>query len=492
MPTIIAAIDPVTRIEGHLKIEVTVDTVNGAQQVVDAKAVGTLFRGFEKILEGRDPRDAAIITSRICGVCPTSHAQAAVLGLDAACGITAPTAGRLMRNLVHGACFIESHILHFYLLSLLDYVSGPGMAPWTPGWNVGNRIGKRESASFLNHYLTAIEKRRKAHEMGAIFGGRLPHSPAYISGGFTAIAKSSQKNAFATILSDLRNFIANVYIPDAERLASLHSEYFSLGRGHANLLSYGVYRENNSGSELLFHRGRLLKGSRDVLPLNTAGISEHVTHSWYDQDTHNLNPSGGDTVPQHPKPGAYSWLKAPRYDNLPYELGPLARMSITGDYTGGVSVMDRHIARAHEALKIADAMQVWLNALPVGASAYTHCSVPQTGTGIGLTEAPRGALGHWVDIANQKVSHYQIITPTCWNVSPRDGNGVRGALEEALIGIPVENIDEPIEVLRVIHSFDPCLDCATHVMRPKDKTVVRIPSTSFTPPITLRSNNART
>jgi hydrogenase large subunit len=487
MPTIIAAIDPVTRIEGHLKVEVTVDTVNGTQQVVDARAFGTLFRGFEKILENRDPRDAAIITSRICGVCPTSHAQAAVLALDEACGITAPTAGRLMQNLVHGACFLESHILHFYLLSLPDYVAGPGMAPWTPGWNVGNRIGQREASNFLNHYLAAIEKRRKAHEMGAIFGGRLPHTPAYIGGGFTAFATGAQKAAFGVILSDLRSFIANVYIPDAERLASLHSEYLTMGRGHANLLSYGVYRENNSGSEMLLHRGRMLKGSRSVLPVDTASISEHVTHSWYDQSTHALNPSGGDTVPQYPKSGAYSWLKAPRYNDLPYELGPLARMSVTGDYAGGVSVMDRHIARAREALKIANAMQRWLDELPTGTSGYTTCTVPLTGSGTGLTEAPRGALGHWVKISNQKISHYQIITPTCWNVSPKDGNGVRGALEEALMGIPVVNIDEPIEVLRVIHSFDPCLDCATHVMRPKDKSAVRIPSTCFVPALAMRN-----
>ncbi len=487
MPTIVAAIDPVTRIEGHLKMDVTVDTVDGTQQVVEAKAVGTLFRGFEKILENRDPRDAAIITSRICGVCPTSHAQAAVLALDAASGVSAPTAGRLMRNLVHGACFIESHILHFYLLSLPDYVAGPGMAPWSPGWNVGNRIGKQAAATFLNHYLMAIDKRRKAHEMGAIFGGRLPHSPAYISGGFTAIAKSAQKVAFATILADLREFIANVYLPDAERLASLHAEYFTLGRGHANLLSYGVYREDNAGSELLLHRGRMLKGSRSVLPLNPADISEHVTHSWYNQSTHDANPASGETIPQYPKSGAYSWLKAPRYQDVPYELGPLARMSITGEYTGGVSVMDRHVARAREALKIADAMLVWLNALPVNTSAYTECQVPEVGTAMGLTEAPRGALGHWIEISNRKISHYQIITPTCWNVSPQDGHGVRGALEEALVGIPVVNIDEPIEVLRVIHSFDPCLDCATHVMRPKDNTVVRIPSTCASPPLTAQA-----
>lgn len=465
MPIITAAIDPVSRIEGHLKIEIKVDTVNGVQQVVDAFSVGTLFRGFERILENRDPRDAPIITSRICGVCPTSHAQAGVNTLDAALGVTAPSAGRILRNLVHGACFLESHILHFYLLSAPDYIQGPGMLPWTPGWKLDRRIDEGIAGILLGHYLTAVEIRRKAHEMGAIFGGKLPHTPAYIAGGFTAVAKAAQRDSFRAYLNEIVAFIANTYIPDAELLASLFPDYFSIGRGFGNLLAFGAFELNSSGSSKLFNRGRLPSGSASPLTVDMNAVTESVTRSWYDESTNGANPTTGFTLAQHPKAGAYSWLKAPRYGGTTHEVGPLARMMVNGDYTNGISVMDRHIARAREALKLANAMGQWLDELPLDVSAYTPCTVPATATAMGLTEAPRGALGHWLNIAAGKISRYQIITPTCWNCSPRDTAGQRGPLEEALVGTPVANIDSPVEVLRVIHSFDPCLDCATHVTR---------------------------
>jgi len=172
-----------------------------------------------------------------------------------------------------------------------------------------------------------------------------------------------------------------------------------------------------------------------------------------------------DTVGQYPKSGAYSWLKAPRYGGVAYEVGPLARMMVNGDYSNGISVMDRHLARAREALKIAQAMQGWLSSLSSGQTAYTDQPKPVTATTQGLTEAPRGALGHWLQVNNSVISKYQVVTPTCWNVSPKDSTGLRGPLEQALIGLPVANIDKPIEVLRVVHSYDPCLDCATHVTR---------------------------
>ena len=466
MPIITAAIDPVTRIEGHLQMEVKVDAVNGEQQVVDVHAIGTLFRGFEKILEKRDPRDAPIITSRICGVCPTSHAVTAALALDHAFGVVQPTASRLLRNLVHGACYIESHLLHFYLLCLPDFIEGPGMAPWMPGWHVGRRLDRATESRLLGHYIAAVTLRRKAHEMGAIFGGKLPHTPAYIAGGFTAVAHAEDKTQFQAYLDEIQTFITDVYIPDVELLASMLPEYFTIGRGYGNLLAYGAYELDNAGTSLLFQRGRMLSGSASILPVDAAAITEHVTHSWYSQADNDLNPVTADTIAQYPKTDAYSWLKSPRYSGVPYEVGPLARMTVTGDYTNGVSVMDRHLSRAREALKLAQAMQGWLAELPTGLSAYTPAPIPQTASGVGWSEAPRGALGHWLQVADQKISHYQIITPTCWNVSPRDTAGQRGPLEEALMGTPVANPDEPIEVLRVIHSYDPCLDCATHVIRP--------------------------
>jgi hydrogenase large subunit len=196
-------------------------------------------------------------------------------------------------------------------------------------------------------------------------------------------------------------------------------------------------------------------------------ITEQVIHSWYNDADDNLNPASGATNPVKPKPNAYSWLKAVRFNGLPHEVGPLARMTVNGDYSNGISVMDRHRARAYEALKIAQAMQGWLDELNPSGAVYSGRAVPASATSMGLSEAPRGALGHWLRIANQKISHYQVITPTTWNAGPRGTDSTPGPMEFALIGCPVENLDEPIEVMRIIHSFDPCLDCAVHVIRPK-------------------------
>ena len=466
MPVIVVAMDPVTRIEGHLKVEIEVDTVGGLQQVTNVKTVGTLFRGFEKLLEGRDPRDAPIITSRICGVCPTSHSEVAVLALDQAAGVTIPAAARVLRNLVHGACFLESHILHFYLLSLPDYIKGPGMPPWTPGFEMDRRVDKATADLFLSHYLEAINMRRKCHEMGALFGGKLPHAPAFIAGGFTAVPSSANLATFTADLDAILDFINTRYIPDAERLASLYSEYFQIGRGYGNLLCFGAFELNDSGSSTLIPAGRVVNGGAP-LSVNEASITEDATCSWYSNTSNNLHPSVETTEPQYPKAGGYSWLKAPRYSGVPYECGPLARMWCKGEYTNGVSVMDRIRARAYEARLLATEMKSWVSGVVAGSPVYTDWTNPGTATASGLSEAPRGALGHWIGIADGKISHYQVITPTCWTISPRDGAGQLGPLEQALLGTPIANANHPVEALRVIHSVDPCLDCATHVVRPR-------------------------
>lgn len=469
MPTIVAAIDPVTRIEGHLKVEVAIDTVGGVQQVTDVRTVGTLFRGFEKVLQGRDPRDAPLLTSRICGVCPTSHSMASVLALDHVSGMPLATAARHLRNLVHGACFLESHILHFYLLSLPDYIHGPGMPPWTPGFEMDRRVDKASADLFLGHYLEAIAMRRRCHEIGAIFGGKLPHTPAYIAGGFTAVPSQPNMDAFLAGLNEVLAFIETRYLPDAERLSSLYSDYFFIGRGTGNLLSYGAFELDNAGISKLFQSGRIVGGAGAVQTFSAAAIAEDVTRSWYNNADNNLHPSVGETNAEYPKAGGYSWLKAPRYGGVPYECGPLARMWMNGEYTNGVSVMDRIRARAYEARKLALAMREWLTGFRAGAVVVKEdWPAPQTAEASGLTEAPRGALGHWVAIEGGVISRYQVITPTCWTISPRDGAGQLGPLEQALLGTPVANAAHPVEVLRVIHSVDPCLDCATHVMRAEE------------------------
>jgi hydrogenase large subunit len=467
MPIIPIAVDPVTRIEGHLKVEIEADTVGGVQQITQVKTVGTLFRGFEKLMEGRDPRDAPIITSRICGVCPTSHAQVAAMALDNAADVTVPTSARLLRNLVHGACFLESHILHFYLLSLPDYIKGPGMPPWTPGFQMDRRVDQATADLFLGHYLEAINVRRQCHEMGALFGGKLPHPPAYIAGGFTAVPSADKLATFASHLDAILEFIETRYLPDAERLASLYSDYFLIGRGYGNLLCYGSFEQNDSGTSKLFPAGRIENGSGTLKTMEETEITEDATRAWYASGSGPLHPAVGETIPQYPKADAYGWLKAPRYSGAPYECGPLARMWVKGEYTNGVSVMDRIRARAYEARLLATEMKTWLSGVVVDSAVYATWTNPVEATALGLIEAPRGALGHWIGISGGKISHYQVITPTCWTISPRDGIGQLGPLEQALMGTPIADVNHPVEALRVIHSVDPCLDCATHVVKAK-------------------------
>ena len=479
----ITIIDPVTRIEGHMKVQVTIDSVGGKQQVTDAECTGTQFRGFEKILVGRDTKDAPYITQRICGVCPVSHATAAALALEHASGITVPANARILRNLVLGANFIQSHILHFYLLAALDYITPPASAPWTPTWNV-DLMRASSMQQIVTNFVTAVTMRREAHEMAAIFAGRMPGLSAIQAGGFTTKPTSSMISSFNGYLNNLINFINNNYVPDVQLLSNAYSDYHQVGKGPGNLIAYGVFDlDNTSNPSRLLKRGVVYStNSSYVRTLSTSSITESVTNSWYDNSTNNLNPTKGTTVTVDPatKTNAYSWLKAPRYSTHPCEAGPLARMWINGDYRQGISVMDRHMARALEAQKIADSMLGWLNQLAVGGSEFIPVTAPFSKAGEGLTEAPRGALGHWMSTAPgttlapngmASISNYQIITPTCWNASPRDTSNVRGPMEQALIGTPVAVASQPVEVLRVVHSFDPCMSCAVHVMRPDGKPV---------------------
>lgn len=468
MPTSVTSIDPVTRLEGHLKIEVTVEADGGAQRVVDAKASGTLFRGLESILVNRPPEDAPDITQRICGVCPVSHGMAAVIALDNAAGVHVPDNARIMRNLVLGANYVQSHILHFYHLAVQDYIDGPAVPPWQPSWSADKRVDKATTNILVGHYVTALDMRRMAHEMGALFGGRLPHPPAFVPGGFTNSVRPDRIANFQAYLSVLIPFIQNTYLPDVDALASYYPDYYEVGRGLGNLLAYGVFDLDASGASKLLRSGRVLRGGTNQQPMDPNQITEQVAYSWYDNATNNLKPSSGVTSPQFPKDAAYSWLKAPRYRNAPYEVGPLARMWVNGDYSRGISVMDRHLARAQEALKVAQALETWVAQLDPGGPVYQHYSTPDEARAYGLTEAPRGALGHWVRIDNHRIANYQVVTPTCWNASPKDSAGQHGPLEQAVIGTPIRNLAEPVEVLRVIHSYDPCLSCAVHVMRPRE------------------------
>ncbi|MCJ7623230.1 MAG: nickel-dependent hydrogenase large subunit [Anaerolineaceae bacterium] len=462
-------IDPVTRIEGHLDIEVSVETVDGIQQVIDAKSSATMFRGFEIILKGRDPRDATIYTQRICGVCPISHAMASTLNLESAFGVLPPDNGRILRNLVLGANFIMSHILHFYHLAALDYINTDGvvdMSPWIPRYITPDMVSGGTAQVLVGHYVQALEMRRKSHQMGAIFGAKLPCTSTFVPGGCTEVATAEKKSDFTTLLSGLRNFIDNIYVPDVLAVAGLFPNYYEIGQGCGNLIAYGVFDEDAAGVSKLLSRGRYTYGTvyDDVDP---AKITEYVKYSRYTTESCNLPPGQGVTEPQIDKPDAYSWIKSPRYQDTVHEAGPLARMWINGDYSRGISVLDRIAARALECQKVANAMDGWLAELVVGDPAYEYSEIPESATGVGLTEAPRGALGHWIEISDSKISRYQVITPTAWNASPKDDAGILGPIEQALIGTPVADVDQPIELLRVVHSFDPCIACAVHLVSPE-------------------------
>jgi len=454
------SIDPITRIEGHLKIEVDVD--NG--KVVDARSIGTLWRGFEKILIGRDPRDAQMITQRICGVCPIGHAMASAQCLDNAFGVTPPTNGRIVRNLIFGGNYLQSHILHFYHLAALDYVVGPDVAPFIPRYKGDYRLPKAVNDAAVQHYLDALEMRLKAHELCALWSGKMPMSQSITPGGVSQKVSVDKIASALWRIREIKDFINNVYIPDVLAVADVYKDYAGVGAGYGNFLAYGVFPENDQSSAFLLKPGRFT--SSVDLDMDAAKITEDVSYSWYKNEIGRRHPSDGVTEPDAHKEKAYSWVKAPRYDGIPHEVGPLARMWINGDYRKGVGLIDRHAARALEAKKVAEAMEQWVLQLKPGEPVFKEFEIPVTGQGMGLTEAARGALGHWIKIENKKIANYQPVVPSTWNMSPKDDDFQRGPVEEALIGCPVDDADNPINVARIVRSFDPCLACAIHLTKP--------------------------
>jgi hydrogenase large subunit len=456
-------IDPVTRLEGHLKIVLQLD---GTNTVTSAAAVGNLFRNFENILVGRDPRDAVYFTQRICGLCPVDHAIAAAKTIEKSVNFTPNTQALFIRNLIQGANYLSDHILQFYHLAAMDYVAGPQMAPWTPGYSQDYRLSSAATTKIQNNYVQALQIRRQCQEMGTILSGKMPHTASIVAGGVTVQPSSTDITNFKNYLTTIQNFIINTYIPDVNTIASAYSDYYKIGKGYGNLLTYGVFDTNSSGTTY-FVRGRYTAGS--YTSVDTVQIAENTAYSWYNDPT--LNPASGTTTPNQSKTGAYSWLKSPRYAGVAHEVGPLARMWMNNLYRKGISVMDRHMARALETQQVAQQMSSWISSVAAGASGYTQISMPASGTGIGLTEAPRGALGHWLNYGNSLTTRYQIVTPTCWNASPKDNQGNFGPIEKALIGVKVADPKQPVEILRVIHSFDPCTGCSVHILSPEKEVL---------------------
>ncbi len=511
-------IDPITRIEGHLKVECTVE--NGV--VKEARSSGMLFRGFELILKNRDPRDAQIITQRICGVCNLCHAMASTLNLDKAFGLAdkIPDNGRLLRNLAAGLHVVQDHILHFYHLAALDYVDvtkvakyegsdpdlksikafiGRGsLGPFVPRFEGDYRLPDDLDRAAVAHYVKALEVRRKGHEAVALLTGRIPHTASVVPGGMTEVPTVDKIAAILWRLNDLKDFVDNVYIPDVLAVAGVYSDYFQVGAGCKNYLSYGAYdldgKSPDYATRKRFFQQGTVSSDLKLQPLDLSKITEQVKHSWYDGGTSGLHPSLGKTSPQGMKSGAYSWLKAPRYGGKVYEVGPLAQMLTT--YAGGnpqakslvdstlahfkaspaalFSVLGRHAARALSAKYLADSMGEWLLQLKPGEPTFVPYEIPDQAQGFGIIDAARGALGHWVEIKDKKIANYQFVVPTTWNASPRDDGGAPGAIEQALTGTRVKDESNPFEIVRIVRSFDPCIACAVHLVTPRGNEMGRV------------------
>ena len=566
-------VDPIPRIEGHLRIEAVLDEKN---QIQDAFSSGTMWRGLEIILKGRDPRDAWAFTQRICGVCTTVHALASVRCVEDALGVKIPDNARIIRNLMNATQQTQDHLVHFYHLHALDWVDvvsalkadpkqtsqiAQSISNW-PKSSVGyfkdlqqtlvkfvesGQLGIFSNAYWghpayqlppevnligVAHYLEALEFQKEIVKIHAIFGGKNPH-PNYTVGGMAcAIDPNSDTainierlNQVKKIIDNTITFIDQVYIPDLIAIAGFYKNWLH-GKGLGNYLSYGDFPEAdfNDVSSLKWPRGAILNGDlstvhEDVDPRDLTNITEEVAHSWYNYsggDEKALHPWEGETSPNYtgPKPpyefldtdNKYSWLKTPRWKDNPMEVGPLARVFIqyakkdpmitdtvnfvlkTLDVGPAAlfSTLGRTAARGIECKQTAQFMLHYYNQLidnvkkgdyrTFNSDLWQPERWPKECKGFGYTEAPRGALGHWIKINDQKIKDYQIVVPSTWNASPRDSKGRPGAYESALIGTPMANPEQPLEILRTVHSFDPCLACASHIfdMNGNEITTVKI------------------
>jgi len=449
---------PTTRVHEPLRIDV--DIKNG--QIVEAFVGATLFRGFENIMMGRDPHDGILLTQRICGICSSAHAIAATLALQQASGLTPSPNGQHLMNLIFAADIIQNHIRHFYVLAIYDYVKGPNMPPYIPRPQGDYRLSQKVTDELSAHIKEGMLKAMRAHEMLAIFGAKIPMQQTILVTGVTEKATADRLSAYTSILHELTDWVENVYLYDVAILADYYKDYYEIGTTKGNMLSYGMFPQPITGkreyaSGVIFEKGR-------TQPLDMNKVGEDIRYSWYQDDQETRHPSDGLTIPNRNKSDAYSWIKSPRYAGISFEGGALARAWIKGDYRRGTGVMDRIMTRAQETLQICHMAQEWLDQIVLGGPTLTKYALPLEGIGVGLTDAMRGALGHWIKIKDGKIAHYQIVTPTSWTFSPRDHQDQPGPVEDALLGTHIADPDDLVEIGRIIRSFDPCFTCAVHMI----------------------------
>jgi hydrogenase large subunit len=574
-------VDPVTRIEGHLRIEVNLDDKNVIRNAV---STGTMWRGLEVILKGRDPRDAWAFTERICGVCTGTHALTSVRSVEDALGIQIPENANTIRNIMQQTLYVHDHLVHFYHLHALDWVDvvsalkadpkatselAQSISPWaksSPGYfrDLQNRLKRFVESGQLGpfkngywghpayklpaeanlmataHYLEALDFQKEIVKIHTIYGGKNPH-PNWLVGGVpcsinvndvggVGAINMERLNLVSSIIDRTLEFVEQVYIPDLLAIASFYKDWLHGGGLSSQcLLSYGEfpqYANDYSNKSLALPRGAIINGKlQEILPVdlrNPDEIQEFVTHSWfkYADESKGLHPWDGVTEPNYQLGPAtkgtarkiealdenakYSWIKAPRWKGHAMEVGPLARFVI--GYMSGhqevkelvdfalkkldvpitalFSTLGRTAARGLECLWSARQLRREQDKLiariksgdtsTANIEKWDPSKWPASAKGVGFSEAPRGALGHWLHVENGKIANYQAVVPTTWNGSPRDVTGNIGAYEASLMDTPVADPKQPLEIIRTIHSFDPCLACSTHVMSPDNVELTKV------------------
>lgn len=563
-------IDPITRIEGHLRIEAEIK--NGI--ITDVYSSGTMVRGIETIVQGRDPRDVWAFVGRVCGVCTTVHSLASVRAVENALDITIPANAEMVRNIMFATQYMHDHVVHFYHLHALDWVDvvsalkadpkqtseiAQSISHWpksSPGYfadlqkRLSTFVQSGQLGIFANgywghkayklppevnligvaHYLEALEWQKEIVKVHTIFGGKNPH-PNYLVGGMACsigIDDASAINAerlalVGKLLKDAKTFIEQVYIPDLLAIAPYYLDWGAIGGGLGNFMAYGDLPTNgyNDPSSMKFPSGAILNNDlstvHEVDPTNDEEIKEFISRSWYEYsvgDQEGLHPWKGETNIKYtgPKPpydyldveNKYSFLKTPRWKGHAMEVGPLARVLIgyargREDFkevvdstlaklnvpaTALFSTLGRTAARGLETILVAGWAQEFYDQLITNikngdrrmaeTSRFDPKTWPAQAEGVGVTEAPRGALAHWIVIENGKTKNYQLVVPSTWNASPRDPEGKMSAYESALMNTPVADPEQPVEILRTIHSFDPCLACAVHIYDEDGKHINRV------------------
>lgn len=450
-------ISPITRISGLMEIEIQIDN----HTIINAKSSGLLFRGFEKMLYGRNPYDAIYFTERICGICSAAHGIVSCQALENCLKVIPNSNGVILRNIIHAFEILQNHLRHFYLFTIPDFAVTPDITPVYSEGNYDLRFPEKINRRISQNYIKAIEISRLAHSGVALLGGKAPHNHGVFVGGVTGSVDASKLNEMKFITQKIKSFAENEMMEDVNSVSEYYSDYFKMGKGYGNLLNYGMFNNIKDCIEDYVRPGVAMKGK--IHPLDINEITENIFSSYYEGKATQDDLYTSETVPDLTKNNAYSFVKAPRYEDNAMEVGPLARMIISKNYPYRVSMMDRTVARVLEAKKLCGITLELLDCLDFNSAIDNLPEIIEDARGYSMMDTSRGALAHFISIKSKKIEQYNIVTPSAWNCSPKDSSGVYGVIEKALIGTEIQNEKEPVEVARIVRSFDPCISCATHV-----------------------------